>query len=435
MFAPIPGIGPGMRTSGGAELVLAPIPLADFFATYYETQPLHIRRADPAYFASAYDVGEVESSLVVAGGDFAHVTLVRAGKNELTAAEFGIETPAVRARQTGKPPERRIDPRAVATFFEQGYTLIITDAALFSARLQQLCDAVMRDLGCYVQAHTYFTPPGAQGFSVHHDTHDTLTIQIEGEKTWRIYEPVVELPIESQPFPSGTQVPGLRVNREITLLPGDTLYLPRGYPHEAVAAPAGRSLHVSFALTPIRALDVLDVLFRIAADAEVGLRRALTPALLDDPAFPEKFAADVLPHLLAAMTPDRIAFAKEYAVNEQFRLVRGQAAGQFDNLARLGTLAEGSRLRVNPALPAQVRNRGATVDLVIAGKSLGFPKLCAPAFDRLAEGPVTFGELGLYLTPANRAVFVKNLVLEGYLLIGDEPAEERVALDLDANRS
>jgi uncharacterized RmlC-like cupin family protein len=414
-------IAPGLRTSGGAALVLAPVTLADFFATSYETQPLHVRRADPGYFAAAYGVGEVESSLVVAGADFAHVALVCAGKSELTAEQFGIETPAVRSRQTGKPPQRRIDPRAVATFFEAGYTLILKDAALFSARLARLCDEVMRDLGCYLQANVYLTPPGAQGFAVHHDTHDTLTIQIEGEKTWRIYEPVVELPIESQPFPSGMQVPGLRLNREVTLAAGDTLYLPRGYPHEAISASTGRSLHVTFALTPIRALDVLDVLFRLAGDAEVGLRRALTPAMLDDPQFAEKFAADVVPHLLAALTPERIRFAKEYAINEQFRLVRGQAAGQFDTLAGLAGIGDETTLRVNPAVPAQVRDRGATVDLLIAGKSLGFPKICAPAFARLAEGPVTFGELGLFLTAPNRAVFVKNLVLEGYLLIGDEP--------------
>jgi len=414
-------IAPASRTSGGAERVLSPVPLTEFFATYYETQPLHVRRADPEHFASVYGVADVESSLVVAGADFAHVALVRAGKSELTSEEFGIETPAVRARLTGKPAQRRIDPRAVATFFEQGYTLILKDAALFSPRLQVLCDELMRDLGCYLQANVYFTPPGAQGFSVHHDTHDTLTIQIEGEKTWRIYDPVVELPIETQPFPSGAHVPGLRVNREVTLAAGDTLYLPRGYPHEAVASGAARSLHVTFALTPIRALDVLDVLFRIAGDAEVGLRRALTPAMLDDPRFAENFAAEVVPHLLAAMTPERIAFAKEYAVNEQFRLIRGQAGGQFDALARLGSLEESTPLRRNPAIPAQVRDRGTTVDLLIAGKSLGFPKLCAPAFERLAEGPLTYGELGLYLTPANRAVFVKNLVLEGYLLIGDDP--------------
>jgi uncharacterized RmlC-like cupin family protein len=414
-------IAPGLRAPGGAALVLAPVSLDEFFATYYETQPLHVRRDDPRYFAAAYGIDEVEASLVVAGTDFAHVAMVRAGKPELTAEEFGIETPAMRARQTGKPPQRRIDPRAVAAFFEGGYTLILKDAARFSARLGRLCDEVMRDLGCTLQANVYLTPPGAQGFSVHHDTHDTLTIQIEGEKTWRIYEPVIELPIESQPFPSGMQVPGLRVNREVTLAAGDTLYLPRGYPHEAVSSSGGRSLHVTFALTPIRALDVLDVLFRLAGDAEVGLRRALTPAMLDDPAFAEKFAADVVPHLLAALTPERIAFAKEYAINEQFRLVRGQAAGQFDNLAGLSTLGDATRLRVNPGLPAQIRDRGATVDLLIAGKSLGFPKICAPAFERLAEGPVTFGELGLYLTPPNRAVFVKNLVLEGYLLIGDDP--------------
>ena len=51
----------------------------------------------------------------------------------------------------------------------------------------------------FAQPNVYITPPAAQGFQVHHDTHDTSTAQISGEKTWRIYEPIIALPLECSP--------------------------------------------------------------------------------------------------------------------------------------------------------------------------------------------------------------------------------------------
>ena len=114
------------------------------------------------------------------------------GGETLDRDEITIERRSVRSRYTGKPPLLVIDPRAVASRFESGYTLLIKDAAAFSPRLQALCNRLQTDLESYVQANVYFTPPRAQGFALHHDTHDTLILQIEGTKTWRVHDPAVE---------------------------------------------------------------------------------------------------------------------------------------------------------------------------------------------------------------------------------------------------
>jgi ribosomal protein L16 Arg81 hydroxylase len=138
---------------------------------------------------------------------------------------------------------------------------------------------LQRDLMAFAQPNVYFTPPSAQGFQVHHDTHDTLTAQIAGEKTWRIYEPIIQLPLESQPFHSGTKVEGLKLLDEVHLRAGDTLYIPRGFPHEAKTSDSV-SLHCTFALAPVRVTDVMDLALRIAGDQDVELRHALPPAVL-----------------------------------------------------------------------------------------------------------------------------------------------------------
>ena len=56
----------------------------------------------------------------------------------------------------------------------------------------------MDDLGHPVQANAYATPAGAQGFAVHHDTHDVFVLQVAGEKRWLVYEPALELPLKDQ---------------------------------------------------------------------------------------------------------------------------------------------------------------------------------------------------------------------------------------------
>lgn len=397
--------------------VLAPANAADFFATSFEREPLHIQRDDRAYFAGVYGIADVEDALVVGAREPAQFLLVRAGSEVVGPAAFSIDRPAVRWRATGKAAQTMLDPRKVAAYLEQGYTLVVKDAALFSARLQRFSNGLQHGLRSYAQTNVYLTPGGAQGFEVHHDTHDTLTLQLAGEKTWRIYEPVVELPLESQPFHSGTKVPGLRLAREVHLRAGDTLYIPRGYPHEAQSAEA-TSLHATFALMPMRVIDVLEAVIRLAADNDVELRRSFPPSWTDDAAFPERFAELVAPRIAAALQPERIRVARELVLGEQFALTRAEAAGSVEQVERLRDVAPDAVLRLNDGVAFMVREREKTVDLLIAGKSLGFPKFCAAAFEQLIAGPTTYAELDPQLNAKNRAVLVRTLVLEGLITIG-----------------
>jgi hypothetical protein len=75
---------------------------------------------------------------------------------------------------------------------------------------------------------------------------------------------------------------------------------------------------------------------------------------------------------------------------------------------------------MNDSLPAIVRERTATVDLLLPGKSLGLPKVCMPVLERLQAGPVRFGDLALAVSDTDRLFFVKTLILEGVLLV-DQP--------------
>jgi hypothetical protein len=98
-----------------------------------------------------------------------------------------------------------------------------------------------------VQFNIYLTPPGAQGFRTHYDTHDVLILQVQGEKSWRTWPtPWVQFANEHTPLrgePKPTEAPQSHMLRA-----GDVLYVPRGVLHDAASQGAQSSLHLTIGL-------------------------------------------------------------------------------------------------------------------------------------------------------------------------------------------
>jgi len=252
---------------------------------------------------------------------------------------------------------------------------------------------------------------------VHHDTHDTLTVQIEGSKTWRIYEPLVELPLESQQLHRGTEVPPLTLHSEVRLDAGETLYLPRGYAHEAVAT-GERALHVTFALAPLRAIDLLHEMLDVAAAGDVTLRRALPVGWHDDPAFAAAFAERAAAQI-GSLDAEVVAAAAQAALTGLFAASRSESNAAFDQQQLVAKLAPESVLLVNEDLPFLVRERANAVDVLLPGKMLGLSAAFLPALRSLQAGPVRYADLAPELSAKDRQLFVKMLVREGILLVED----------------
>ena len=97
-------------------------------------------------------------------------------------------------------------------------------------------------LGHPAQANAYYTPRGSQGLPVHHDTHEVISLQVAGEKRWLVYEPVLELPLKNQRYRSELGAPGEPV-LDVTLRAGDTIYLPRGWLHQALTSELRLAAH------------------------------------------------------------------------------------------------------------------------------------------------------------------------------------------------
>lgn len=129
--------------------------------------------------------------------------------------------------------------------FRHGFSVVIN---MLNHRLTAVGAAALElsdMLGFRVNANLYLTPSQTAGFEPHFDWMESIIVQLEGTKRWRIFEPIVQHPRPRQKFKPRASELGQPV-QTVELRRGDMLYLPAGIPHECEAVGAEPSLHVTF---------------------------------------------------------------------------------------------------------------------------------------------------------------------------------------------
>ncbi|MCA1781238.1 MAG: cupin domain-containing protein [Intrasporangiaceae bacterium] len=235
--------------------------------------------------------------------------------------------------------------------------------------------ALAADLGHPCQVNAYVTPPQSTGFNDHYDVHDVFVVQIEGEKQWRIREPVWPLPLRDQPWDAHKDAIAQAATHppldEFVMTPGDVLYLPRGYLHSATAL-GEVSIHLTIGVHEWTrhhlAEQLLAGALRTLADDE-GMRASLPMGVdVSDPSAWVSDVANVRDALVAAVSalPDA-EIARALGAN-----ARGaQRSGPLAPLAQLRAVRSGTtkvelRAHLSPRMehdPLRLVTRLGTVPL------------------------------------------------------------------------
>jgi lysine-specific demethylase/histidyl-hydroxylase NO66 len=286
--------------------------------------------------------------------------------------------------------------------FEAGATLVLQALHLSWPPLAAFCRTLEQELGHPAQANAYFTPSEAQGLPVHHDTHDVFSLQVAGEKRWLVYEPALELPLKQQRYKAELGKPG-EVVHDVVLQPGDTLYLPRGWLHEA-ATSSSDSLHVTVGVNVYTWLDAFKAALDDCSD-DIEFRRS-----------PDGNVDELVERLRGRLDPDAVERRRRQRFVRTRRPVLG---GQLSQVRALARLTLETPLERRPTVLFELE--GAT--LVFEGKEVAFPDDAREDLEFVSRVEESFAAADLPgdLDDKSRLVLARRLVREGFLRLS-EPA-------------
>ncbi len=267
------------------ERVIAPVSKATFYEKYYERAGLVVERNDPSYYLPLLSLDRIDEFLTTTSPDTSQVAMVNAAA-DIQTSDYSTA-------------DGRIDVARVYELFEEGATIILPGLQHRIPELGALCRSVGREFNAKFQTNIYLTPPNAQGFKTHYDTHDVFVLQVSGTKDWRAYDVPVELPLMGQKF-SAEKYDFIDPVEEFRLNAGDLYYCPRGLVHDARATDEP-SLHITFGLMGRTWTEVMIEAVTGACLSDPSFRENLPVGFATDPNFDRDAARAKFQTLLASL--------------------------------------------------------------------------------------------------------------------------------------
>lgn len=214
------------------EWILSPLSVDDFFKIHWEKKPKVIKRSDTRDYYSSLLSTEIINTIL-------KENYLEYTKNiDITSYKDGV-------RETHNPEGRATTP-SIWNFYDDGCSIRILNPQTFHQPIYKMNAKLQELFHCMVGTNVYLTPPNSQGFAPHYDDIEAIVMQIEGAKLWKVYsprEPKEYLPrVSSENF---TQDDLGEPLFEVKLEPGDMLYFPRGFIHQAETVEGKHSLHIT----------------------------------------------------------------------------------------------------------------------------------------------------------------------------------------------
>lgn len=241
--------------------IIAPITEEDFFETYHDRQFLHVPAPAPDKFADVMS-WDILTNMLNMTAIWSPANLRVVLDTKPIPAEQYCRQAVDRNSQPGYQP----DAEKVKSWLRRGASLVANDIDTLWPGTAAAAGALEKRFGGKTQSNLYCSWQQHQAFDTHFDTHEVFALHVEGEKVWRIYEGRLDRPIASESYKNLNQAyhderRGAVVD-EVTLRPGDLLYIPRGQYHDALASSEG-AIHLAFGLTHIIGVDIMQMLFEL----------------------------------------------------------------------------------------------------------------------------------------------------------------------------
>ncbi|MEM7562548.1 MAG: cupin domain-containing protein [Pseudomonadota bacterium] len=127
----------------------------------------------------------------------------------------------------------------------KGAAMVLEGIDILDAQVNAFVSKLDDSLPCVIaNSVVFFSQQDNEAYEGHCDADDVLVVQLEGRKTWQLFAP------QQRRYAGITDLSDQQlgpVMQEISMRPGDALYLRAGVPHRCITS-ANFSLHMSFDL-------------------------------------------------------------------------------------------------------------------------------------------------------------------------------------------
>lgn len=245
--------------------LLGNIDTGRFLREFYGRHPLHIPAVDPHRFDSLMTWGELERVLAMTGyWDDSRLRLVVDGRR-LPPEQYCFP----RSGADSEPRTWRPQPERVMHAIRHGAALVLNAVDGLVPAISEVAQELETQLAVRIQSNLYLSQRGHRGLPLHYDIHDVLALQVSGRKQWRLYANRAHPAVKPPPERELRTVAG-QLAQQITLGPGDSLYLPAGVIHEAFAE-TDHSIHLTFAMKQVTPIDLASLIMkRLAAHDDLS---------------------------------------------------------------------------------------------------------------------------------------------------------------------
>ena len=241
--------------------LLYPITPEAFFKDYYQQRPLHIKniKGEPNKVKALPDWDEIASFLNRSNLWSAKSLNLALDRKILQPIDYCTPQQDLSDHTVMRPNLERVE-----YWLKQGASMVLNRVEFMSDGLNHIAGLLEDALQAKVQCNLYASSRARQAFNSHFDTHDVFALHTVGEKRWKIYTTRRDFPIPHRRFDNAAftqeqhQQDRGEILIDVTMRPGDLLYIPRGQYHDALATNQDDqgSVHIAFGVNNVMGIDI-----------------------------------------------------------------------------------------------------------------------------------------------------------------------------------
>ncbi|NEQ07038.1 MAG: hypothetical protein F6K37_14155 [Moorea sp. SIO4E2] len=384
---------------------IAPLTPASFFKDYWEQRPLVISERPANYYTELMTLADVDRILYSLKPDWKKLRLIRQGRHFARNFMHPDGTPNI---------------VQVYRAYEQGYSLNLLDIQERWLPLAALARDWESFLHHSVSINLYLTPQNSRAFEPHFDDHDVFILQIEGEKDWQIWEPVVKLP--SKEFTGNKFLPKDDLPSpamETHLKTGDLLYLPRGWGH-AASTGDGASLHLTVGVFVYTWSDLVDSILGVINQQDLKFQNALPVGFMRDTEVRETIKEDFYQSINNFVQQAKLELGIEQLGERLIRQMKDPLPGRyFSNIEQLSRIDLKTLVTKKPGTFCQTTVKKDEIVVNYPGNQLKLPKSWENAIKNISGNRQIVIE-DFPGTNDEKLTFARQMVRSGLLTIETE---------------